>query len=87
MSLEGFLGSIVQEQGREILHKRGPVLGLMADRYPNDKRGLRLIKVAYETGVVEDLLKDGSDLVQHRSVPPTPRRSQPRAALLPPLSR
>ena len=44
MSTDKFLRDLVQEQGREILHKRGSVLGFMADLYPADKRGLRLKK-------------------------------------------
>lgn len=66
MNLNAILEALIREFGRDILRERGRVLGLVADRHPDAKREQRLLKVAYEAGVVEDLRRDGGEYTQRR---------------------
>lgn len=68
MNLNDILSALVRESGREILRERGRLLGLVADRHSAAKREQRLLKVAYEAGVVEDLLRDSGEHSQRRAV-------------------
>lgn len=61
MTLRAILAALVREYGRDLLRERTRVLGLLADRYPNGKRDWHRIGVAYQAGVVDALLRDGSE--------------------------
>lgn len=68
MCLNDILSALVREFGREVLQQQAQLLGLVTDRYPAAKREQRLLKVAYEATVVEDLLRDGRGYSQRRAV-------------------
>lgn len=61
MNLRAILADLVREYGRDLLRERTRVLGFLADRYPNGKRDWHRIGVAYQAGVVDALLRDGSE--------------------------
>lgn len=68
MNLYDPLKSLVLEFGKEILRERGRVLGLLLARYPTARREHYLLKVAYEAGVVDNLLRNTSNRAQQEAI-------------------
>lgn len=61
MILQIILQTIVSEFGTSVLREHPRVLGLVADRYPQASKERRLLRVAFEAGVVEALRRDGGE--------------------------
>lgn len=68
MNLADILTTLIREHGKDILKNRGQVMGIVADRHPNAKREQNLIKVIYNVGLIEELLRDGGSHSQQRMI-------------------
>jgi len=68
MILQIILQTLVSEFGTSVLKEHPRLLGLVADRYPQASKERRLLRVAFEAGVVEALRRDGGEQSQLRAM-------------------